>query len=243
MNSEDGKMHERRIDDERCVDGFLTEAGFPDDAELRTVLLQLRSFRTTEVPPPSIQMAALMAQSGTADSLNLGDSSRKHAKKRHVLLTSLAVAASLGVAGAAAAGNDTLRRQAEGTIGNLVRSFSPPEPASSSPAAPPETPGPGPAVVPPAGAYPTANIPTDPAGLPRVEPSAEERRANSDNASQHGPKPHPEVGTGAPSADPGTDKRPDDPSPSRPSVAASKSGQAPAGNSEDSGGRAKGAQR
>lgn len=60
MTSEDRRQHERRLDDERCVDTLFTEGGFPDDPELRAMLLQLRELRVTEVPEPSPEVAALI---------------------------------------------------------------------------------------------------------------------------------------------------------------------------------------
>src|SRR5688572_19926990 len=109
MTSDDRRQQERRLDDERCMDALLAEGGFPDDAELRAVLLQLREFRVTEVPEPSPEVAALMGQPGDADVVSLDEWSRRHPRKKRVAFTTLAVAASLGVAGGAAAGNATLR--------------------------------------------------------------------------------------------------------------------------------------
>ncbi|MDQ1057364.1 hypothetical protein QFZ23_001265 [Arthrobacter globiformis] len=165
MTSDDRRQEERRLDDERCVDALLAEGGFPDDAELRAVLLQLRSFRVTEVPPPSAELAALMGQPFEADVVRLDDWSRRHPRRRAVF-TTLAVAASLGVAGGAAAGNETLRSQAEGTISSIVRSFSPPTPGTPAPPppSPVEAPDPAPAVVPsPGWTTPTAAVPAAPA--------------------------------------------------------------------------------
>lgn len=151
MSSETKEPQEPTPSDERSVDAFLTEAGIPDDGGLRELLLQLRTSRVTEVPAPSAAVAALMGGPGTglpgtvqpaaAEVVVLKDWSRRHPRKKRVVFTTLAVAASLGVAGGAAAGNETLRRQAEGTINNIVRSFTPaapelpvPAPASEAPA-------------------------------------------------------------------------------------------------------------
>lgn len=152
MTTNHRAQDERRFDDERSVDALLAESGFPDDARLRKVLLELRALRTAQVPQPSAELAALMGPAQTEASaqdaavVRLEDWNRKHPKTKRIVFTTLAVAASLGIAGGAAAGNDALRRQAEGTITDIVRSFSPPAaPASPLPS---EAPSPGPAVVP-----------------------------------------------------------------------------------------------
>jgi hypothetical protein len=237
MTSEEREQPARLLDDERCVDGLLAESGFEDDAELRAVLLQLRSLLHAQVPEPSLELAALMDQSGTANGVDPRDVPRNRAKKRRAVFTSIAVAASLGVAGGAAAGNDTLRREAEGTIGNIVRSFSPPAPT------PP--PDPGSAVVPPpAAATPTANIPTDAdtERAPGMDRSAKEGEDTSE-ASQHGRKMPAELGTEAPPAVPGTERKLDGPRPSRPTEAPSNAGQPRDGSAEDpNDGKVKGAQ-
>ena len=142
MTSEDRRQQERRLDDERCVDTLFAEGGFPDDPELRAMLLQLRELRVTEVPEPSPEVAALIGLPAEADVVRLDDWSRRHPRKKRIVFTTLAVAASLGVAGGAAAGNEALRSQAEGTISNIVRSFSPPVPGTpvpttTAPASPP----------------------------------------------------------------------------------------------------------
>jgi len=208
MTSDDKRQEVRRLDDERCVDALLAEGGFPDDAELRAVLLQLRSFRVTEVPPPSAELAALMGKPFEADVVRLDDWSRRHPRKRRALFTTLAVAASLGVAGGAAAGNETLRSQAEGTISGIVRSFAPsaprtPAPTTSAPVSPAEAPNPAPAVVPsPGGTTPTAAVPADPAParVPASEPSVGERQVAGQAAGRPAQTPR---DAGVPSAHPG----------------------------------------
>jgi hypothetical protein len=246
MTSEEREQPARLLDDERCVDGLLAESGFEDDAELRAVLLQLRSLLHAQVPEPSLELAALMDQSGTANGVDPRDVPRNRAKKRRAVFTSIAVAASLGVAGGAAAGNDTLRREAEGTIGNIVRSFSPPAPTPPPAPAPSEAPDPGSAVVPPpAAATPTANIPTD-ADTERA-PGMDHRSAkegeDTSEASQHGRKTSAELGTEAPPAVPGTGRKLDGPRSSRPTEAPSNAGQPRAGSAEDpNDGKVKGAQ-
>ncbi|MGC0238392.1 hypothetical protein [Arthrobacter sp. SD76] len=118
MTSQDHR-HQRGLDDEHSVDALLAETGFQDDAELRDVLLQIRGLRTLDVPPPSAGLAALMDQDASP-----GDVVRPLAtaarKRNRAVFTSLAVAASLGIAGGAAAGNETLRHGAEGTISSIV---------------------------------------------------------------------------------------------------------------------------
>ncbi|WP_139386290.1 hypothetical protein [Arthrobacter sp. P2b] len=175
--SKDTKQQARRLDDERYVDELLAESDVAADAGLRQMLLRLREFRVTEVPPPSAEVAALMGWPGASDGspasvnpsavVSLEDWSRRSRKKR-VAFTTLAVAASLGIAGGAAAGNDTLRRGAEGTISTIVRSFSPPAPASPAPAVPSGAPGPTPAVVPSPAvtAPPVVTVPAVPAPAP-----------------------------------------------------------------------------
>ncbi|MFJ6027887.1 hypothetical protein ACIQCN_10545 [Pseudarthrobacter sp. NPDC092424] len=149
----------RRLEDGLYVDALLAEAGFDarsaDDDGLRDALLRLRSFRTTEVPVPCAELAALMdgAEPGFAKVIPLAGRTRKRPRKKQAALTSLAVAASLGIAGGAAAGNETVRRHAEGTIDTIVRSFSPPvrTPAQApapAPAQPAEIPDPAPDAVP-----------------------------------------------------------------------------------------------
>lgn len=165
MTSQDHR-HQRGLDDEHSVDALLAETGFQDDAELRDVLLQIRGLRTLDVPPPSAGLAALMDQDASP-----GDVVRPLAtaarKRNRAVFTSLAVAASLGIAGGAAAGNETLRHGAEGTISSIVGWLLAPAPAEPPPAVPPEAPGTGAAVVPapvptpPPGSFPAGLVPDD----------------------------------------------------------------------------------
>jgi hypothetical protein len=223
MTSEDRMPQERRLDDERCVDALLAEGGFRDDAELRAVLLQLRELRVTEVPEPSPEVAALLDRPGDADVVSLDDWSRKHPRKKHIVFTTLAVAASLGVAGGAAAGNETLRSQAEGAISGIIRSFSPPapetpEPTTTAPASPPslEAPKPAPAVVPSRAETPAA-VPAVPAPdeAPTLVPSG--REPQDAQAPGRVPRAPHNVGKGAPSTVPQPGGKPADPGSSRPS--------------------------
>ena len=185
MTSDDRSQQERRLDDEHCVDALLAEGGFRNDAELRAVLLQLRELRVTEVPEPSPEVAALMDRPDGADVVFLEDWTRRHPKKKRIVFTTLAVAASLGVAGGAAAGNQTLRSQAEGTISGIIRSFSPPVPAPPEPTttapAPPssaEAPKPAPAVV-PSPAWPLSRSAVPAAPKPKAAATAGERQLTS----------------------------------------------------------------
>lgn len=148
MTSEDRKQQERRLADEQCVDALLAESGLMDDAGLRVMLLQLRRLRGAEVPVPSAELAALMDQPAEPGVIRLADWSRKHRKNQRVVFTTLALAASLGIAGGAAAGNDTLRRQAEGTISTIVEAFSPSGAAPPAADPPSQAPSPAPAVAP-----------------------------------------------------------------------------------------------
>jgi hypothetical protein len=169
MTSEDTKQQERLLADEQCVDALLAESGLVDDAGLRGMLLQLRRLRGMEVPVPSAELAALMGQPAETGVSRLADRSRKQRKNQRVAFTTLAVAASLGIAGGAAAGNDSLRRQAEGTISNIVEAFSPSGAAPPAADLPPEAPG-----RPPAVAYDSAGAPqevTVPAPAPDVAPA------------------------------------------------------------------------
>lgn len=148
---------DRRLEDELYVDALLAESGFPagsaDDGGLRDRLLRLRRLRSAEVPEPCAELVALMggAGPGLAEVIPLEDRARRHPRKRRAVFTSLVVAASLGIAGGAAAGNETVRRHAEGTIDTIVRSFSPPapapNPAAPAPGPPVEAPNPAPDVV------------------------------------------------------------------------------------------------
>jgi hypothetical protein len=230
MSSEDKLRQERRLDDERCVDALLAEAGFPGDTELREVLLQLRSLRGSAVPQPSAELAALMGQPAAADVVRLEDWSRKHPRKKRVVFTTFAVAASLGIAGGAAAGNDTLRRQAEGTITNIVRSFSPQIPVTPAPAPPSKSPAAPPAGVPSPAGTPPAALPAGPASVevPTMEPSVGERPEDAEpGRSAQGPQ-----DLAAPSAVPPTRGQPGEPGASRESSVPSRAGQPPAGRAE-----------
>lgn len=193
MGSDSRDQQERRLDDERCVDALLAEGGFPDDAELRDVLLRLRSLRVDDVPPPSSELADLMGQRLEADVVHLDEWSRTRPRKKRAVFTTLAVAASLGVAGGAAAGNDTLRRQAEGTISSIINSLSPdstrtpsPAPTSTAPAAPAAV-VPGPAGIPPAGTVPPGASPVE---VPTAELSVGERPGNSESPGRSSRAPH-----------------------------------------------------
>lgn len=217
MSSDNREQQERRLDDERCVEALLAEGGFPDDAELRDVLLRLRSLRVDEVPPPSGELAALLGQPGAADVVHLDEWSRTRPRKKHVVFTTLAVAASLGVAGGAAAGNDTLRRQAEGTISSIVNSLSPDSGVAPSPAPPSTVPAapaavvPGPAGIPPAGTVPLGASPVE---VPTAELSVGERPGNPEAPGRSSRAPHdaavpsvmPQTGphTGGKPAEPGS---------------------------------------
>lgn len=263
MSSEDSiasqhrARHGRRLDDERCVDALLAESGFADDAGLRHVLLQLRELRAAEVPPPSPEVAALLGDAWNSDVgspgaspggqrqagvVRLEDWSRKAAKRR-AAFTTLAVAASLGIAGGAAAGNDTLRRGAEGTINTIVRSFSPPASTTPTPALPSGAPSPAPAVVPspavtapPVETFPAAPAPVQVPGSGPV-PGAPQEPAD---APKTGPGRSPDVGTMAP-AIPETGGKPPAPGASPATAAPEWAGQPPAGRAEPpNDGKAKG---
>jgi hypothetical protein len=220
-NVESGR-EERRLDDERCVDRLLAEAGLPDDAELRTLLLEMRHLRVTEVPEPSAELAALLGHPNATEVIPLENRPRKQPRKNRVVFTTLAVAASLGVAGGAAAANDGLRNQAEGTIGSIVGSiFQPapkPAPASPAPTSPgpapdpePAAPEPGPAVVLPS----PASVPSAPGTVPvpRAEPSGANRREDSQGPSR-GHHARDDVEPGRP-AEMQTEERPAEPAASR----------------------------
>lgn len=158
MTSQDNRR-QRRLDDERSVDALLAESGFQEDADLRDMLLQLRALRTLDVPPPSAGLAALMDEDAfpVEGVRPLAPSVRK---RNRAVFTSLAVAASLGIAGGAAAGNETLRRGAEGTISSIIGSLLAPAPPEPPPALPSEAPGTGAAVVPaPAATPPPESLP------------------------------------------------------------------------------------
>jgi hypothetical protein len=156
MTSEDNADQTHGLRDERAVDVLLAEAGFTDDPHLRQVLLQLRELRVSDVPEPSAELAALLAESRTANVLPFEPGTPR--RKKRVVLTTLAVAASFGVAGGAAATNEDLRRGAEGGISAVVEWFSPAvpaAPAAPAPAVPSRAPSPGPAV----GSVPAVDVP------------------------------------------------------------------------------------
>ncbi|MDQ0851389.1 hypothetical protein QFZ65_003327 [Arthrobacter sp. B3I9] len=179
MTNTGRSQEERRLADERCVDALLAEGGYPDDAGLRDLLLEMRSLRVTEVPRPSAELAALLGQTRPADVTRLEDQPRKHRRKKRAVFTSLAVAASLGIAGGAAAGNDGVRHQAEGTIRNIISTFINPAPATPAPAPPAGAPESAPAVVPsPVATTPVGIVPAapSPVGAPGSGPSAPDRQ-------------------------------------------------------------------
>jgi hypothetical protein len=181
MTNPGKKQEERRLADEHSVDGLLAEAGCPDDPELRDLLLELRSLRTSTIPEPSAEVAALMGLPGQVDVTRLEDWPRKHGRKKRAVFTSLAVAASLGIAGGAAAANDGLRSQAEGTIRNIISSFTSPAPTTPAPASPSTAPEPAPAVVPsPAVTTPVVFGPAapSPVQVPGPEAPAADRQEN-----------------------------------------------------------------
>jgi len=159
MTGEHDEQLERRLDDEQAVQELLEEAGLPDDPVLRQVLLQVRELRVSDVPAPSPRVRALLAEPETSGLTRLEPG--KPRKKKRVGLTTLAVAASFGIAGGAAAGNGDIRRGAEGSISTVVGWLTPPAPATPMPApAPePEATSPAPAVV---RVFPQATTPSTP---------------------------------------------------------------------------------
>jgi hypothetical protein len=200
------------------------------------VLLQLRRLRGVEVPQPSAELAALMGQPTAADVVRLEDWARKHPRKNRVVFTTLAVAASLGIAGGAAAGNDTLRRQAEGTISSIVNSFSPPPPETPMPAPPSNVPDAPPAGVPSPAGTPPSTVPAGPAAVevPTTEPSGaehsvDERPEDSEPPGHSAQGPH---DAADPSAVPHSGGQPAEPAASRESPLPSRAGQPPAERAE-----------
>ena len=211
MTGDNESRQQHRLDDERAVDALLAEAGCGNDAGLRSLLLQLRSLRTDEVPAPSEEVAALLAApSGTVARLDPGRARRK----RRFAFTALGVAASLGVAGGAAAGNEDLRRGAEGAVKGIIRAFSPPAP-SRAPAAPAPGPGassPAPAVVP-------VSPETLPAGVPAVLPAADPSMpdaAETMGPPDHTPMGNPDPGREAPGSLPDSQRDQASPDPAVP---------------------------
>jgi len=204
MTTEDDEDQTRGLDDECAVEALLAEAGFTDDPHLRQVLLQLRELRDSDVPEPSAELALLLAESRTANVLPL-EPGKPRTRKR-IVLTTLAVAASFGVAGGAAAGNEDLRRGAEGGISAVVEWFSPPVPAAPAPAVP-AAPRPGPAVVSvPAAETPATAPPLKP--LPTLSPlpeSASEPPAAEPGEGRHIPSEAPGASSGGPTETPRDD--------------------------------------
>ena len=147
MTGEHNAQLERRLDDELAVQELLEEAGLANDPLLRQVLLQVREIRVSDIPAPSPRLRALLAEPEMS-AVGCQEAGKLRNKKR-VVLTALAVAASFGIAGGAAAGNGDIRRGAEGSISTVVGRFAPPAPAAPlpTPAPEPEATNPAPAVV------------------------------------------------------------------------------------------------
>lgn len=182
MTSGDTPQQQPTLDDERAVEALLAEAGFSDDPGLRQVLLQLRALRVAEAPEPSGELAALLAGAGTVARLERVMPRRK----KRVVFTTIAVAASFGIAGGAAAGNGDFRREAAGSISTVIEWLSPHPPAAPAPAVPPDVP---PATQSPStndGSIPPEHLPTAtvtgqplPAPHPEQEEVAERPAARS----------------------------------------------------------------
>jgi hypothetical protein len=88
-----------------------------------------------------------------------------------------------GTESSEAAANDGLRSQAEGTIRNIINSFTHSAPTTPPPAPPAKAPEPAPAVVPsPAATTPAAFVPAvpSPVRVPGSEPSAADPQENSE---------------------------------------------------------------
>lgn len=186
MTTEDKARQKRRLRDEQSVEALLTEAGFPDDAGLRELLLQLRALRVSEVPAPSAELAAHLGESETADVICLEPG--KPRKKKYVVITTLAVAASFGIAGGAAAGNENVRREAGESVSAVMGWFSPPAPATPAPTLPAEAPMPGPAVIPaPASDVPTAALTHGPLPAPPSAPAQSTDRIAAEPPETHEP--------------------------------------------------------
>ena len=186
MTTEDKARQKRRLSDEQSVEALLAEAGFPDDPGLRNVLLQLRALRVSEAPAPSAELAALLRGSETADVTRLEPG--KPRKKKHVVFTTLAVAASFSVAGGAAAGNENVRREAGESISAVMDWFSPPAPTTPAPTLSTGAPTPGPAVVSaPASDVPTAAPPREPSPVLPSEPPKSTDRIAAEPPETHEP--------------------------------------------------------
>jgi hypothetical protein len=177
MTGEHDAQLERRLNDQRAVQELLEEAGLANDPVLRQVLLQVRELRVSDIPAPSPRLRALLAAPELSAAGCQEPGKPRH--KRRVVLTALAVAASLGVAGGAAAGNGDLRRGAEGSISTVAGWFAAPAPAAPlpTPAPEPEATSPAPAVVRVFPQAPTSSTP--PVPVPGEGPAA--------GASQAGP--------------------------------------------------------
>ncbi|KRE89920.1 hypothetical protein [Arthrobacter sp. Soil764] len=186
MTTEDKARQKYRLEDEQSVEALLAEAGFPDDAGLRELLLQLRTLRVSEVPAPSAELAAHLGESETADVICLEPG--KPRKKKYVVITTLAVAASFGIAGGAAAGNENVRREAGESVSAVMGWFSPPAPATPAPTLPAEAPMPGPAVIPaPASDVPTAALTHGPLPAPPSAPAQSTDRIAAEPPETHEP--------------------------------------------------------
>ncbi|TQJ35503.1 hypothetical protein [Arthrobacter sp. SLBN-122] len=170
MTTEDKARQKRRLSDEQSVEALLAEAGVQDDPGLRKALLQLRALRVSEVPTPSAELAALLGESKTADVVGLEPG--KPRKRKHVVFTTLAVAASFSIAGGAAAGNENVRREGGESIRAVIEWFSPPAPATPAPTLSTGAPTPGTAVVSaPASDMPPAALIREPLPAPPSEPA------------------------------------------------------------------------
>lgn len=186
MTTEDKARQKRRLSDEQSVEALLAEAGVQNDPGLRKALLQLRALRVSEVPAPSAELAALLGESRTADVVCLEPG--KPRKKKHVVFTTLAVAASFSIAGGAAAGNENVRREAGESISAVIDWFSPPAPATPAPTLSTGAPTPGPAAVSaPASEVPTAAPPREPSPVLPSEPPKSTDRIAAEPLETHGP--------------------------------------------------------
>ncbi|HEY8911972.1 hypothetical protein [Lacisediminihabitans sp.] len=105
--------------DDRVVDDLLAEAGIDDAADVRPLLIELRSLGAGSPPEPSAELAALMTP-GPVDI-----AVRRRVRHRRLIVAAIAVAASVGVGASAAAASPDFRHTAQTAITFLIHTLAP----------------------------------------------------------------------------------------------------------------------
>ncbi|TXN31123.1 hypothetical protein [Lacisediminihabitans profunda] len=105
--------------DDRVVDDLLEEAAIDDAADLRSLLLELRSLGAGSPPEPSAELAALMTPAP------VDIAAHRRVRNRRLIVAAIAVAASVGVGASAAAASPDFRHTAQTAISFLVHTLVP----------------------------------------------------------------------------------------------------------------------